>query len=98
MAWENVGYSSTEGKSLLCVQDSPIPDSSQGSLQQRMVVEAGIGSAVLLSISLGGNTVVVNDCKSIWIFQIEKLTGKNTEWKHLVFEGSRADTADTKQK
>ena len=86
-----------EGKSPPCVQDSSVPDSRQGSLQQRKVVEAGVGSAVLLSISLGGNIVVVNDCKSIWIFQIEKLTGKNTEWKHLVFEGSRA-TADTKQK
>lgn len=52
-----------EGKSPPCVQDSPVPDSSQGSLQQRIVVEAGVGSAALVSISLGANTVVINDCR-----------------------------------
>lgn len=58
MTWENIGYSAMEGKSPPCAQDCSVPDSSQGSLQQRTVAEAGGGSAALLSISLGGNTVV----------------------------------------
>ena len=52
-----------EGKSPLCAQGCSVPDSSQGSLQQRTAAEAGRGSAVLSSISPGGNTVVVNDCR-----------------------------------
>lgn len=90
MAWENIGYSATEGKSPPCAQDCSVPVSSQGSLQQRTVAEAGGGSAELLSISLGGNTVVVNDCR-VFGFSKQKELLEKTEWKHLVFEGSRTE-------